>query len=206
MEKYKGKYRIPSARLQTWDYGNNGMYFITICTQNRAHYFGEITDFEMKLSEIGIIAEKYWYEIPEHFPFVHLGEFVVMPNHVHGIIIIDNPVDGDINANVETRLIASLPPASPPNAETKIPGGITGHKNPMIQENISRIMRWYKGRCSFEIRKINPDFEWQPRFHDHIIRNNESFEHITSSTTLEIGGRINLTIQTNEQHYTRRLT
>ncbi|MES2776162.1 MAG: hypothetical protein V4722_18435 [Bacteroidota bacterium] len=89
VEKYKGKYRISSARLANWDYTSNGSYFITICTKDRIHFFGEISNDEMHLTEIGILAEKFWFEIPEHFPFVELGNFVVMPNHIHGIIIID---------------------------------------------------------------------------------------------------------------------
>jgi REP element-mobilizing transposase RayT len=194
--KFKNKYRISSARPQTWDYSNNGAYFITICTQNRHHFFGHIKNQEMQLSEIGEFAEQYWYEIPNHFPFVELGNFVVMPNHVHGILIIDNisnsvvetrfiasdnvgeydetrfiASDNDdekININ-ETRLIASLQGGT---------GGFSGDKNPMLNDNISKIVRWYKGRCSFECKKINPNFGWQSRFHDHIIRNSKSFENI----------------------------
>ena len=120
-------------------------------------------------------------EIPQHFPFIELGNFVVMPNHVHGILIIDKngesgigeSVDGE---SVETRLIASVPPTNPlPPPQI---GGVTGENNPMIQDNISRIIRWYKGRCSFEMRKIRADFGWQPRFHDHIIRNAPEWERI----------------------------
>lgn len=66
MEKFQNKYRIPSARLQSWDYGTNAAYFITICTQNRAHFFGDIMDGKMQLNEIGQLAEKYWMEIPHH--------------------------------------------------------------------------------------------------------------------------------------------
>ena len=118
--KFKNKYRISSVRLQTWDYSNNGAYFITICTQNREHFFGTIQNGIMQLSEIGKLAEQFWYEIPNNFPMVELGNFVVMPNHVHGILIIDNsqiPVEtrfiasdnNDENNNIDkTRLIASL--------------------------------------------------------------------------------------------------
>ena len=88
-DKFQNKYRISSARLQHWDYGSDALYFVTICTQNREHYFGEIADGKMQLSETGKMANRFWFEIPNHFPFVQLGEFVVMPNHVHGIIIID---------------------------------------------------------------------------------------------------------------------
>ena len=187
MDKFQNKYRIPSARWQTWDYGSNGAYFITICTQNRRHFFGEIIDSTipgesiMHLNDMGEMAEKYWVEIPQHFPFVSLGNFVIMPNHMHGILIIDNP------AIVQTRLIASLSDLQSPTPEstsennstpTTKTGGITGDKNPMFHENISRIIRWYKGRCSFEIRKIHSDFGWQSRFYDHIIRNSASYENI----------------------------
>ena len=191
-EKYQNKYRIPTTRLQNWDYGSNGSYFITICTQKREHFFGEMINDEMELNETGDIANKYWDEIPEHFPFVELGNYIVMPNHVHGIIII-NKSDEDVNNgiesnqaeiqlnNVETRLIASLPTNSHQTNDIPInkkPGGFAGDKNPMFHKNISRIIRWYKGRCTFEIGKLHGAFDWQVRFHDHIIRNAESFEQI----------------------------
>ena len=89
--KFQNRYRVPSARLQNWDYGWNASYFVTTCTQNRQCYFGDILGGIMQLSEIGKIAQKYWHEIPKHFPFIKLDAFVVMPNHVHGIIIIDKP-------------------------------------------------------------------------------------------------------------------
>jgi len=178
-DKFKNKYRIPSARLQTWDYGNNGSYFITICTKNREHYFGKIvetptTEPTMQLNAIGKLTEQYWMEIPNHFPFIELGNFVVMPNHIHGILIIDKP-DTFVETPVETRLIASHGLIASLSTPT---GGFAGDKNPMFHENISRICRWYKGRCSFEIRKLHADFEWQSRFHDHIILNAQSFERI----------------------------
>ena len=92
-EKFQGKYRIASARLQSWDYGSNGMYFITICTGDRKHFFGEIRQGKMVLSHVGIIADVLWYEIKNHAKNIELGQFVVMPNHVHGILILDNPND-----------------------------------------------------------------------------------------------------------------
>ena len=222
--KFQNKYRIPSARLQTWDYANNGNYFITICTQNRHHFFGTIQNQEMQLSEIGKLAVQFWLEIPNHFPFIELGNFVVMPNHVHGILIINHSVETRFIAsnenNNETRCIASnnneprfiasnennnAPRYIAPNENNNEPlciapndinnnknnnetrliaslqgniGGFSGNKNPMINDNISKIIRWYKGRCSFECRKINPNFGWQTRFHDHIIRNAKSFDTI----------------------------
>src|SRR5690606_30576081 len=88
MDRYKNKYRIPSARAQWWDYGWNGAYFITICTQNRVHFFGEIKEGKMTLSRLGVIADMLWHEIPNHSKYAELGDFVVMPNHIHGILIL----------------------------------------------------------------------------------------------------------------------
>ena len=84
------KYRVPSARLQTWNYAYAGMYFVTISTKDREFYFGEITNGQMQLSELGKIAETEWIKTIELRPDMNLelGEFVVMPNHVHGIILI----------------------------------------------------------------------------------------------------------------------
>ncbi len=207
-EKFQGKYRISSTRLQNRDYGNNGAYFITICTKNRKHHFGEImaekparvpSQRKMQLSGTGQLASDLWFKIPCRFPYVKLNAFVVMPNHVHGIIIIDKPgddadgddgnrddADGDdadggncrdaINRVSTTTNGNGNLPGGTTNGET--PGGITNDKNPMLHENISRIIRWYKGRVAFESRKLQPEFAWQSRFHDHIIRDHKSFLRI----------------------------
>lgn len=88
--KYRNKYRIPSTRLQKWDYGWNAIYFVTICTWHREHYFGEINNGAMCLSPIGTIANVLWHELKNHFNHIELDAFVVMPNHIHGIIAINN--------------------------------------------------------------------------------------------------------------------
>lgn len=169
--KFQNKYRKNSIRLQQWDYGWNAAYFITICTHNRICYFGNVTDGQMVLNNIGEIANDVWLQIPDHFPFARLGEHIVMPNHVHGIVVIDKPDDVPPS---EARLIAPL------YIGNDIPGGITGYKNPMLHQNVSRIIRWYKGRTTFESRKTMPRFTWQPKYYDHIIRNNQSFQRISA--------------------------
>ena len=189
-ELFKNKYRIPSARLTNWDYGSNASYFITICTKDSYCYFGEIVETRFIASSLGKLAEKHWQEIPHHFPYVKLDVFVVMPNHIHGILIIDksqteNEIQniGEIHLSVETQFITSqiIAPNTikEPIIEQKPKGGgFAGNINPMLNDNISRIIRWYKGKCTFEMRKIHADFAWQSRFHDHIIRNDESYKHI----------------------------
>ena len=100
IEKYQNKYRIASARLPQWDYGWNAAYFVTICTQGREHYFGDIIDGRMQLSEIGEIVDAEWSKTVEMRPDMNLmmGAYVVMPNHFHGIIIIigDNPYNAEL--------------------------------------------------------------------------------------------------------------
>lgn len=107
--KFQGKYRIKSTRLENWDYGNDAAYFVTICTQNREHYFGEIDNGIMQLSEIGKMTNKYWLEISNHFPFVQMDEFVIMPDHVHGIIIINKPVQMQYFASQQYIFIYERP-------------------------------------------------------------------------------------------------
>lgn len=90
-DRFRNRYRIPPARLSTWDYGSNGAYFLTICTANRQHFFGKIEDSEMQLSKVGEYCSACWMNIRDHFPFFYIDESVVMPNHVHGIVLVENP-------------------------------------------------------------------------------------------------------------------
>jgi len=187
MDKFKNKYRISSARLQPWDYGWNGAYFITICTKNKVCYFGDVTDNTMLLSQTGWLVDKICTEIPNHFPYIHLDHYVVMPNHIHMVLSIDKVDDHDgrrdgRNAGKDAMNCVSTTDGKDPGKDAmncvSTSGGITGNNNPLLHDNISRVIRWYKGRVSFEVRKINPVFSWQPRFHDHIIRDAESYNKI----------------------------
>jgi len=87
-QKFQNKYRGQSTRLQSWDYSSEGSYFITICTKNSQHFFGKVIDGKMILSEIGKVVEEEWIKSIGMRPKmeIELGEFVVMPNHFHGII------------------------------------------------------------------------------------------------------------------------
>lgn len=100
MEKFQHKYRIASARASWWDYGWNGAYFITICTKNREHFFGKIINHKMQLSSIGVLADVFWHEIKNHAKNIELGAFVVMPNHIHGILILDKPENEPFTNNI----------------------------------------------------------------------------------------------------------
>lgn len=171
--KFQNKYRISSSRLKNWDYGKNGAYFITICTGNREHFFGEIVSIndenEMQFNEIGKLANEFWEEIPKHFPFVELGNYQVMPNHVHGILIIDkkNIVDDIVVETLQCNVSTG--------------NGIKNEQMAKISPKpgtISTIIRSYKSVVTKNSHYIHADFDWQERFHDHIIRDSESFERI----------------------------
>lgn len=166
MKKYLDQYRIPSARLQGYDYRQEGMYFLTICTDLKQHFFGKISDGHMHLSEIGKCADTYWQEIPKHFPHVDLGSYVIMPNHVHGIVIIQS-LDNDPLRDQTLHETKTLHATSLQAAISPKPG------------SIATIVRSYKSAVTKQARAIHSDFGWQTRYHDHIIRNNESFHHIS---------------------------
>ena len=171
MDKFQNKYRITSARLLNWDYSADGAYFITICTKCMEHYFGEIENGIMHLNELGVLAEKYWAEIPEHFPYVELGNFVIMPNHMHGILILDNSSGNLTSGSGET-----------------LQCNVSTHTDNFKNENMARIspkagsvsiiIRSYKSVVAKDCRKFHADFAWQPRFHDHVIRDARAFETI----------------------------
>jgi len=105
---YKKRRHRNSLRYSGLDYSLHGKYFVTICTKNKIKWFGTIINNEMQLSDIGSIASNCWCEIPEHFPFITLDEFIIMPDHMHGIIIINksakNPVVGSLHATSLPRL------------------------------------------------------------------------------------------------------
>ena len=163
MDKYQNKYRIPTNRLQGYDYGANGCYFVTICTKNREHYFGDIVDKtnitgnaaetdnypSLRGTEIGKIAEKYWLDIPNHFPFVILDQFAIMPNHIHGILIFNKP---DVSWQ--------------PN------------KFGRQSQNLGSVIRGFKSSLKRYANENNIDFAWQERFYDRIIRDANEFDNV----------------------------
>ncbi|MEA2078018.1 MAG: transposase, partial [Candidatus Marinimicrobia bacterium] len=134
-------YYRKSLRLKNWDYGWNGIYYVTIQTNCSFSIFGEINNGKMILSKFGKIADRYWRDIPNRFSHVRLDEYVIMPDHIHGIVIIDKNKSSDAINRVTTQ-----------NINNCHIGGITGNNNPMLYQNLSRIIRWYKGRVTFEIR------------------------------------------------------
>lgn len=152
MTLFKRKYRIETARLRGWDYGGAGWYFVTICTRNRQTFFGAVENGVVRLSPTGEIARDYWAHIPQHtMANAAIDAFVVMPNHIHGIVAILDPV-------------ATAPAARDPDNPTARISPRAG--------SLGSIIRSYKSAVSYWCHHNGyAGFGWQERFYDHIIRN-----------------------------------
>lgn len=160
MNLFNNKYRISSARLQTWNYANEGLYFVTICTAGKEYFFGNIIDGEMYLSEIGEFAKKVWLQIPQLRKDMNLElmEYVVMPNHIHGVISI-----GENSFNTNT-LCGEM------------------YQNEFVPQskNLSSILRGYKSSVTAYACKQEISFAWQARFYDRIIRSTDEYQRIAN--------------------------
>jgi REP element-mobilizing transposase RayT len=162
-------HRRRSIRLKGWDYGSLGYYFVTICTQNREPLFGDITNGNMALNEIGHIVEKCWQDIPAHFPHADLDEFIVMPNHFHGILL----MKGSVGAYKHT----------PQRSEQSVQRGANIYSplrmdrsdGPTLKspsKNVGSVIRGFKIGVSQWVHKNTEIFSvWQRNYYEHIIRN-----------------------------------
>ncbi len=143
---YKG-YRIESNRLKGWDYGSEADYFITICTKNAVNYFAEIQNGTLIKLPLWYVTKRYWQEICVHFPFVTVLDFVVMPNHVHGILRVNE-------RNEETHHDVSL---------------LVVNKFGPQKNNIPSIIRHFKGAVKRYANKNDIQFHWQSNYHEQIL-------------------------------------
>ena len=144
-------------RLANYDYSQNGMYFVTICVKDRMESLGQIINGKVSLSGMGNVAQKYWRDIPGHFPHVYLDEFIVMPNHIHGIIEIINPDP------VGNKNFCSLPN---PRSLQELPW------QTLWSRSLSSAIRGFKIGVTKWCKQNNfHDFAWQKSYYDHIIRN-----------------------------------
>ncbi len=173
IDKYKGTYRIPSARFAPHNY-NEGTFFVTICTHERKHYFGNIIDEKMCLSKLGVYTEYCISQIPIINEHVILHSYVVMPNHIHLVISIQFPFAGEADSEK-----CECSPMSPSVEETPQCDVSTQMKR--IAEscgNLSYIISRLKTAVTKYANKQHIPFRWQTRFHDHIIRDTGAFETI----------------------------
>ena len=147
-QRYQGKYRIDTSRLKGWDYTTTGYYFVTICTQNRIHWFGEIVKGCIILSPVGEITKQELENTTSVHPNTNIDLYTVMPNHIHAIVVIGE-------ASVET---------SRRDVSTKTRYLQSGSLGAIVNQN--------KSQCTKRIRQAGyPNFTWQARYYDHIIQN-----------------------------------
>ena len=218
-EKFRNKYRIPSNRLRGWDYASSGHYYITIVTAGRNWIFGDIVNGEMVLNDLGQIVYDEFFKSFELREELFLGEFVLMPNHLHAIVILDKSkctddvvgaqgdvvgMDGDMEtrARVETHGRASLQSQrqcqqqyqrqsqqqrpqqqcqqypAPPQFQRQ-PKSISSFVAGFKSSTIKRIDDWIdlNNLPMAKFNKNNP--LWQSNYHDHIIRNETEYRHIS---------------------------
>ncbi|MCX6601463.1 MAG: transposase [bacterium] len=145
-----------TVRLPHYDYRRAGGYFVTICSHQRACIFGDIHEGNVSLSPIGRIVESAWQNLPEHHLQVMLDEFIIMPNHVHGILLFSDSEE-DTAGCVPTRKFGSIAPAS-----------------------LSVVVRSFKSAVTRQAHATlrHADTIWQPRFYEHVIRNDEDLYNI----------------------------
>jgi putative transposase len=165
MTLYQNKYRIESARCPTWDYTSNGLYFVTICTKNRQCFFGDVVNEEMQLSLMGAIVAEEWEKTAQIRPHVQLDAWVVMPNHFHGIIVINQPtpVVETFRRNVSTEPPPpqqTVPTEPPPPQQTIPTESPPAHQKSRLQSNsLGAIVGQFKSVCTKRIWKSGfPNF------------------------------------------------
>jgi putative transposase len=166
MSLYK-KYRIESARKKNWNYSSPGYYFITICTKDRKHFFGEIKNGNMILNPVGQIVFDEWYKSKTIRPNIYLDEFIIMPNHIHGIIQIHYGIPRHRHHRCHHRRDALQCVST-----MTTPMDLLNHYSYVYIQNISYVIRGFKSSCTNRIHtEIGCcEFQWQSRFYDRVIR------------------------------------
>jgi putative transposase len=148
-------------RLSGWDYTSPAWYFVTICTRRHIPFFGEIVGVEMIFSQPGSIVAEAWKRTEEVRPNIHLDTWTIMPNHIHGIIVIEERDAGTPHRGVATTSAV------------------------LEAGSLGAIVNQFKGVSTKRIRQVGfSDFGWQPRFYDHIIRTPSSLQRIRTYIAL----------------------
>lgn len=161
MSKYRDRFRVESTRILYQDYAQTNYYYVTVNTINHEHYFGKIIDGKILLNEVGRVTEKEWLKTAELRDNVELDYYVIMPNHIHGIIFIEGC------ENAETRCGVSQ-------------GNANKNEFSHLRKNsLSVIINQFKGSVTKWCNKNGfPDFQWQRLFYERIIRSDKDLFQI----------------------------
>lgn len=155
-----------TIRLTDYDYSQNGFYFVTVCCQDKICRFGKVKECEVVLNDAGKIARDEWLKTPLLRPNIELGEFIIMPNHMHGIIVIN---DNFVGTNCIRPAMGVLD--TPLQREFKSPS-----------QTLGSILRGYKSAVTKQVKQLYSISEirlWQRNYYEHIIRNEVSYNNIS---------------------------
>ncbi|MBD1938527.1 transposase [Microcoleus sp. FACHB-68] len=169
------KHHRHSIRLKGYDYRQGGAYYVTICCHQRRFLLGEIVSGVMHSNHIGATVQAVWDSLPHHFPFLELDAFVVMPNHIHGIlVIVENYSEASVPEDNDTPLIFSQRKISPKPAEQTIPprGTLAGSLGAIIQN--------FKSVTTRRVNRLtgNKATIWQRNYYEKIIQNKTAYQNI----------------------------
>lgn len=167
--KFQNKYRIPSARAEWHDY-NGGVYFITICTAGHKHYFGKIENAKMHLNTLGRVVEDNILNLKTHYPYAQIDQQMVMPNHLHLIVFVEEYRDDQ----------------AVPQQERKLQTQAINEKMQSISQHkglLSVAIGGLKSAITKQAHLNKIQFGWQERFHDHIIQEQGEYNRISNYIT-----------------------
>lgn len=174
-------HRRRSLRLQEYDYSRSGAYFITMCAFNRECLFGNIDGAAAEINDCGRILAEIWQDVPKRYPGVELDEFVVMPNHVHGVIFITEPVGAIPVGAIHELPLQNTPLQNTPLRETSLH---TNKQTRMIQRRnmlLPKIIGYFKMNTAKRInqqRNTSGAAVWQKNYYEHVIRNGDALNRI----------------------------
>ena len=194
MTRFKGKYRTESSRLTHWDYSWPGLYFVTVCTANKICWFGEVVDGKMVDSDFGSIARRQWEKSFAIRKELKCHAFVLMPNHLHAIVELVIPEDdggrrGGLGVDTHGRAYLQRTNLQPFTNLSNV-YRFTKPSFHRQKKSISSFIAGYKSAVLTKIDDFIDDNQlsiskfnranplWQPRYHDHIIRNEKSYHRI----------------------------
>jgi putative transposase len=182
-----------SIRLRGYDYTLAGAYFLTICARDRSCIFADVEDGAARLTTVGEVVASCWEAIPGHFPSTELDAYVVMPNHLHGIVVIDTRVRAGTGVAMEPDTASRVPPDGHAEQFGKPVAGSVPTIVRSFKSAVTKSINDYPGRAeachAFLAGRFGPvppgriPSPWQSRYYEHIIRNDRALDSIRAYIT-----------------------
>ncbi len=172
MPNNAGEKRRRSTRLSGYDYAQTGAYFVTICTHGRLPLFGEIIGDEMRLNEAGRIVWDCWQAIPDHHPHAETDAFIVMPNHIHGIIFIRDDAPDRIQGVGSGVGANNYSPLQPKRTQFRSPTRTLGS---IVRGFKVGVTKWFRANTGISV-------VWQRNYYEHVIRDETALHNVRQYT------------------------